>query len=219
MEGCTKIGTPTKIKALGKDESGDPLMELWSYASVVGMLMYLVSNSRPDIAFAVHQCACFCHCTRRSYEKAVKSIVRYLQGTKDEGLKIEPTENLGIDLYADADFSGLWKSEDSNDPICARSRTGFIITIGGIPLVWKSKIQTETALSTMESKYIALSTSMRDLVSLKELLIEVKSMLNLPLSGMTLSRVFGDNDACRKIIAVKYHWFREKLEELKIEIL
>ena len=58
-------------------------------------------------------------------------------------------------------------------------------------------------------------------------------MLNLPLSGMTLSRVFEDNDACRKLasstmpkmmprskhIAAKYHWLREKLEELKIEIL
>ena len=100
-------------------------------------------------------------------------------------------------------------------------------------MVWKSKLQTKTALSTMESKYIALSTSMRDLVSLKEFLIKVKSMLNFPLSGITLSRVFKDNYACRKLalltmpkmtprskhIAVKYHWFREKLEELNIEIL
>ena len=57
MEGCTKIGTPTEIKSLGKDEYGDPPMMRWNYASVVGMLMYLASNSRPDIAFAVHQCA------------------------------------------------------------------------------------------------------------------------------------------------------------------
>ena len=27
MEGCTKISTPAEIKALGKDESGDPPME------------------------------------------------------------------------------------------------------------------------------------------------------------------------------------------------
>ena len=74
---------------------------------------------------------------------------------------------------------------------------------------------------------------MRDLVSLKEILLEVKGMLDLPLSGMTLSRVFEYNDACCKLssstmpkmtprskhIAVKYHWFKEKLEELKIEIL
>ena len=87
----------------------------------------------------------------------MKRIVQYLQGTKEEGLIIEPTQNLGIDLYADADFSGLWNSEDPNDLICAKSRASFIITIGGITLVWKSKLQTKTALSTMESKYIALS--------------------------------------------------------------
>eukprot|EP00957_Ditylum_brightwellii_P025162 1904134-Ditylum_brightwellii.AAC.1 len=33
------------------------LQELWNYASVVGTLMYLASSSRPEIAFAVHQCA------------------------------------------------------------------------------------------------------------------------------------------------------------------
>ena len=233
MNDCARISTPAEIKTLGKDEEGDPPMERWSYASVVGMLMYLASNSRPDIAFAVHQCARFCHCTRRSHERAVKRIVRYLQGTKEEGLVIKPTQNLRIDLYADADFAGLWNSEDPCDPICTRSRTGFIITIGGIPLVWKSKLQTETALSTMESEYIALSMSMRDLVSIKELMYEVGTMLGVETSKLTLSRVFEDNDACRKLafstmpkmtprskhIAVKYHWFREKLDELNIEIL
>ena len=82
-------------------------MERWSYASVVGMLLYLVSNSRPDIAFAVHQCAQFTHCTKRSHKKAVKPIVQYLQGTMDKGLIIDPTKELQMDLYADADFAGL----------------------------------------------------------------------------------------------------------------
>ena len=127
----------------------------------------------------------------------------------------------------------MWNSEDPCDPIRTRSQTGFIITIGGIPLVWKSKLQTKTALSTMESKYIALSTSMRDLVSLKELMGKVGTMLGLETSNLTLSRVFEDNNACRKLalstlpkmtpifkhITVKYHWFKEKLEDLNSEIL
>ena len=107
MEDCTVIATPAESKALGKDLDGDPQMECWSYASVVGMLMYLASNSRPDIAFAVHQCARYTHGTRRSHEKAVKRIIRYLRGTETKGLIIKPTSNLQIDLYADADFSGL----------------------------------------------------------------------------------------------------------------
>ena len=33
-----------------------------------------------------------------------------------------------MDFYADADFAGLWGHEDPQDPICARSRTGFVVT-------------------------------------------------------------------------------------------
>jgi hypothetical protein len=57
LEDSHDKSTPSEIKALGKDENGEPCSEPWSYASVVGMLMYLASNSRPDIAYAVHSCA------------------------------------------------------------------------------------------------------------------------------------------------------------------
>eukprot|EP00733_Pompholyxophrys_punicea_P000481 Pompholyxophrys_punicea_v1_NODE_136_length_3267_cov_3.636364.p1 type:complete len:383 gc:universal NODE_136_length_3267_cov_3.636364:1948-800(-) len=49
--------TPATPTPLGKDSEGAPCEESWKYSSIVGMLMYLASNARPDIAFAVHQCA------------------------------------------------------------------------------------------------------------------------------------------------------------------
>jgi hypothetical protein len=66
--------TPSEVKPLGKDEAGDTCSEPWSYPSVVGMLMYLASNSCPDIAYAVHSCARFTHCLKRVHEKALKRI-------------------------------------------------------------------------------------------------------------------------------------------------
>jgi len=80
-----------------------------------------------------------------------------LQGTKDKGLILEPTSDLQVDYYVDADFAGLWNSEDDQDPICVKSRTGFLIMFMGCPLTWAFKLQTQIALSTMESEYIALS--------------------------------------------------------------
>jgi hypothetical protein len=69
---------PKKIpiiqKPVGKDETRALPSEPWSYTSVVGMMMYLSSNSCPDIAFAVYSCAHFTHCPRCSHEVILKWI-------------------------------------------------------------------------------------------------------------------------------------------------
>ena len=87
------------------------------------MVLYLASNTRPDISFAVHQCAWFTHNTKVSHKTAVNMICRYLQGTKDNGLVFNPYNELVVDCYADAYFAGLWGHEDPQDPICDRSIT------------------------------------------------------------------------------------------------
>ena len=125
------------------------------------MLLYLSSNSCPDITFAVNQAARFTNCARLLHEKAVKRIGRYLKGTMDKGLILKPNDDLCLDLYADAGFCGLWTVEKADDPISVRSRTGFIVTLAGLPVSWSSKLQTEIA---MMAEYIALSTRMRELL-------------------------------------------------------
>ena len=119
---------PASTTALGKDENGPPRKEFWSYPSVIGMMLYLASNSRPDIAFAVNQCARFNHCPKLIHEKAVKRIGRYLKATRTQGLIFQPNNDLNLELYADSDFAGLWNVENGNDPISVRSRTGYVIT-------------------------------------------------------------------------------------------
>ena len=83
--------------------------------------------------------------------------------------------------YADADFEGLWGHEDPQESICARSRTGFVVTFSNYPLLWVSKIQTEIALSTLHSEYVSLSHSVRSLLPLKSLIKKV--IYNLGIDG------------------------------------
>ena len=52
------------------------------------MIMYLASNSRTDIDFAVHQCECFTYAPRQSYAKAVKHIICHIKGTEYKSLFI-----------------------------------------------------------------------------------------------------------------------------------
>ena len=60
-ENITIRTEPASTTQLGKEINGGPRKEDWSYPSIIGMMLYLASNSRPDIAFAVHQCARFKH--------------------------------------------------------------------------------------------------------------------------------------------------------------
>ena len=62
MEHANKVKTPATMVGLSADVGGIEQRNIeWSYASVVGVLLYLAENSLPDIAFAVHQSARFSH--------------------------------------------------------------------------------------------------------------------------------------------------------------
>ena len=177
--------TPTNQDALGKDLEGPAMTDEWSYRSIVGMLLYLSTNTRPDIAFAVSQVARFSNNPKQSHATAIKTIVRYLIGTKDKGTLVTPTGKLDIQLYVDADFAGLFKKEHESDPDSARSRTGYILLLGGFPLIWKSQLQSKIALSTLEAEYSALSSASRALIPICELLFEIARTVTLPKSLVT----------------------------------
>ena len=229
MVDCNAKESPTNSdgKPLGSDKLGEPAKESWSYSSVVGMLLYLASNSRPDISFAVHQCARFTHNPKVSHEKAIIRICRYLKGTQEEGLIYEPSSEMTVDCYVDADFAGLYGVEDSQDPISVKSRTGYVILIANCPLLWVSKLQSEIALSTLESEFIALSSSFRSLIPTKRLIEETLKGLNITsmVKYSAKSTVFEDNNGALQLattkkltprtrhIATKYFWFLEQVDK------
>jgi hypothetical protein len=55
MEDCNMCATLATTTPVGAYIDGALFKEDWEYASIVGMLVYLASHTRPDIAYAVHQ--------------------------------------------------------------------------------------------------------------------------------------------------------------------
>ena len=49
-------------------------------------------------------------------------------------------KNLKLDLFADADFAGLFAAEDRHDPVEVKSRTVILLIFGGTPIYWISKL-------------------------------------------------------------------------------
>ena len=151
------------MEPIGADKDGEPFDEEWSYPAAVGMLLHLSSNTRPDIQYAVHSAARHSHSPKKSHGQAVKRIVRYLIDTADRGIEFSPDLSKGLDCFVDADWAGGWGYEDEQDPVSVKSRTGFVLTLFGCPIIWQSKLQTEITLSSTAAEYVAFSMAMREI--------------------------------------------------------
>ncbi len=127
-------------------------------------------------------------CPKYLHELALKCIGRYLKQTSDHGMIMNPSSNVcKIDAYPDADFAGVYSHEDHTDPACAKSCTIFIITFAERPVFWQSKLQTETALSTMEAKIVALSAGCRELFSVIDMVCSLADATNLPIGNTPMN--------------------------------
>jgi hypothetical protein len=148
-----------------------------------------------------------------------------------------PSSTPRVDCFPDADFAGLYGHEDKQDPHCARSRTGYVILAFGYPVLWRSVLQTEISLSTMEAEYISISTACRDLFPVVALVKEIGRTVGFTqdfiskihvrihednVGALTLGKLEPRRMTPRsKHYAIKYHWFREKIADKsnKIELV
>ncbi|UYV84344.1 hypothetical protein LAZ67_X001901, partial [Cordylochernes scorpioides] len=191
--------------------------ERFPYLELIGGLSYLSQRTRPYIAYAVGILSRYCDNYTRKHWEAGKRVLRYLKSTKDFGITYRST---GKPLIAFSDAS--WAS----DIVDRKGVSGHLIILAGAPIIWRSTKQTVTALSTMESEYIALSSAVKDITWVRNLMEQLK--MSSLICGET--KVFCDNQAAishaenyidkskTRHFAVKYHFVREKISEEAIEL-
>ena len=217
---------------LSRDLYGQEINEDWHYRSIIGKLNFVEKSTHPEIAYAVHQCARFSSDPKVSHANAIKRIVKYLIGTIDKGIILNPKDH-SFDCWVDADFVGNWDRVNADvDPSTAKSRTGYIITYAGCPITWASKLQTDVALSTTEAEYNALSASLREVIHMMQLVEEAKllgwdTFMGKPTVHYT---VFEDNSGAlemaklpkmrprTKHLNIRLHHFRERVRKGEISI-
>jgi hypothetical protein len=104
------------------------------------------------------------------------------------------------------------------DPNSAKSRTEYIITYAGCPIVWASKLQTRVALSTTEAEYIALSTSLREVIAVMNLVTELRNLgFNFSIdTPKIVCTVFEDNRSCLEIAT--NHRTRPRTKHLSVRL-
>ena len=115
----------------------------------------------------------------------------------------------GLEVFVDASFAGNWDKKDAQtgDRDMARSRHGYIILHYGCPLIWKSQLKTEIALSSTESEYTGLSYALREAILLMSLHDELKER-GFPVDQTKVTvqcKVFEDNSGAIEI-ATNHKW-------------
>ena len=128
-------------------------MESIRYAPAVDSLMYAMLATRPDIAHALGLMSRFMHNPKRLHWNVVKHVFRYLTGTKDHCILLNPNNTSSIVGYIDSNFTGYADSQ--------KSTTGYY-KFGNGAISWRSKLQECTDTSTTEAKYVATSDADKD---------------------------------------------------------
>ena len=123
--------------------------------------MYL-TNTRPDILFAMNTLSQFLIDPRHVLSISTKPILRYLKGTVDYGLKYKTNQNINLEGYVDSYWVG--------SSIDRKSTLGCYFSMGSGVISWFSRKQSCVALSTAEAMYVAACSAIFEAVWLRKLL-------------------------------------------------
>ena len=137
-------------------------MKTVPYASAVGSLQYAQVCTRPDLAFVNGLLGRFQSNPR--IWKLVKKVLRYLQGTKGLMVTYRRSDSLHIVGYSDSGYAG----DDR------KSTSGYIFTLVGGAISWKSSKQTITTSSTMYAEFVVCYEATWQVNWLKKFILGLK---------------------------------------------
>ena len=143
------------------------------YAQIIGSLMYLMNSTRPNMAYAVGRLSRYTQNPSKDHWTAIDRLARYLRGTIDYGLNYSSTPQV-LEGYSDANWISGY------DEI--KSTSGYIFTLGGGVVSWKSSKQPCIARFTMESKLIALEKACTEVEWLRNFLVDLPICTHPPTS-------------------------------------
>jgi len=127
--------------------------------------------------------------------------LRYLKGTRGEGLYFSHTSSLHLCGFSDFDWATC--------PTKRKSITGYSIYLGDSLISWKSKKQPTISRSSSEAEYRALATTTCELQRLSYFLQD----LHLPLSQP--ATLYCDNKSAIQIASNQV--FHERTKHIEID--
>jgi hypothetical protein len=212
---CKSMNTSMETKLKLLVDTSSELIDATLYRQIIGSLMYL-TNTRPNICFAVNTLSQFLVKPRHVHLVAAKHVMRYLKGTLDCCLNYDGDHDFTLSGYTDSDWAGSVSDR--------KSTSGCCFSLGSAMISWHNRKQSNIALSTAEAEYIVVCSANCEAIWLHKLLtglfdpeIEATTILcdNKSCIKMTENLVFHDKS---KHIEIKYHYICDMVQRGAIKL-
>ena len=214
MIDCNSKKTPCPLGINKELGNNSPLLgESTLYREIIGSLMYLMTNTRPDICYIVSFLSQFMVNPTFAHLQLAKHVLKYIKGTLNKGLTfVKSSDGSAIKGYCDSDWGG---SIDRH----SISGYGYMLNDKGPLISWRCSKQRIIALSSCEAEYVALTAAIQEAKFLRQLLADIQG------SRTCIVKLYADNQGAialaknpvhhqrTKHIDIKYHFIRFAIEE------
>ena len=183
------------------------------YRSGIGMMLFLVKYSRPDIANCIRELSKANGVANESHYKSLMRAIKYVLDSEKYCLTLmkvntgEEEMTWFLKAFSDSDWAG---NKDGR-----RSVTGYCIYLNGNLVAWKSRSQKNVTLSSSEAEYVAVSEVCTEIMFIKMILTFLNVEVQLPIKvhcdnvGAIFLSYNPKTSARTKHIDIKYHHVRE----------
>ena len=181
----------------------------WPFRELIGCLMWLANQTRPDIANAVRAVARSANQPREVHWRTAIGILEYVFSTSDFIITFQKGSGLELVAFADADYAS--KAADRRSV-----SGGGAIMCAGACVCWFPRTQKCVTLSTTDAEYVALAETSKETMLLRHVWNFI-----LPGFGASCITVFEDNEGAKNLaqnpvcrsnsthIDVRHHFSRE----------
>jgi hypothetical protein len=208
-----KYSTPMETR-LKLNKTGIPREEP-GLRAILGALLFVARNSRPDIMFAVNYLSRFQSEGRPEIMKYAKRILAYLNNTISFSLVFDCSNDLPLHSYVDASFADASDSK-------YESTTGNLIFNYGNLISWSTRKQNRTSTSTSEAEYVALNDTVREIIFLREMNRQICDITSVAKifedNAQALRYAQGTETTTSRFLLTKEHAIRESVEREEVSI-
>jgi transposase InsO family protein len=178
------------------------------YQQIIGQLLYISTNTRPDISSSVSILSQKLSRPSETDYVEAKRIIKYLKGTRNFKLELSSSKK-------EQNLNGFSDANWAESRIDRKSNSGHLFMLNGGTVSWACRKQNCVALSSTEAEYIALSEASQEAVWLKG----ICSDFNINMSKAIV--IQADNQSCIKMtdcekfsnrskhIDTKYHFIKD----------